>query len=248
MNDNANVRAPAQPKLAAALAKASADIGAGVARNARNSHLGNEYADLGAVVEAVKPNLAKHELSFVQIPGELGEVAGSMVVSVLALLIHSSGEHLSWRSEMIVAPPERKGGGVGPIGPQQIGSAISYLRRYQLRAVFCLADRDDDAEDAQQSAPQQRSAKVESPNRAPVQPTPVSSTKAPEPKSAESVVEPSDDVVIELLGRFGRARSDEQVRAVARDAQRLTPSGSAARRACKRANDEAKARVEKNAR
>ena len=54
-------------KLSGALAKAQAEMPA-VEKNATNPFLKNRYADLGAVIEAAKPILARHGLSVVQMP------------------------------------------------------------------------------------------------------------------------------------------------------------------------------------
>lgn len=94
------------------------------------------YADLADVSEAAMPLLAKHGLSFTCKPraGERGyELAG--------VLLHTSGE----REE-----------GVLPIGgnsPQEIGSSLTYMRRYLLGCLTGLVtDNDDDGNLAQKAA------------------------------------------------------------------------------------------------
>lgn len=121
--------------MAVAMIGAWRDIGAGVVRNANNPHFGNSYADLGAVCELVKPVLAKHGLAFIQYP----TVITSDGVTIVAKLIHESGAVLEYTT-------------VVPLGDkrtaQALGSAITYGRRYQMKSVFGLADRDDDGEGA----------------------------------------------------------------------------------------------------
>ena len=85
------------------------------------------YANLADVVEAAYPLLSKHGLSFscVPRPTERGyELAG--------VLLHSSGEKLE---------------GSLPLSgntPQELGSALTYMRRYLLGAMTGLVTDDDD--------------------------------------------------------------------------------------------------------
>lgn len=114
-----------------ALIVAIGEIGSGVTRNATNPHFKNQYADLAGVCALIKPILARHGLAVIQSPGTLvGEH-----LEITASIIHESGDGTD--HTMLV-----------PIGPkptaQALGSAITYGRRYQLKALFGLADVDDD--------------------------------------------------------------------------------------------------------
>lgn len=126
-------------EMAKSLVGAWAEIGAGVVRNASNPHFGNSYADLGAVCELVKPVLAKYGLAWIQCPTTIQE--GS--VTVVAVLVHESGGQITYTTSI-------------PLGDkrtaQALGSAITYGRRYQMKAVFGLADKDDDGEAASKPA------------------------------------------------------------------------------------------------
>lgn len=95
------------------------------------------YADLAQVTEAVSPVLGKHGLSFTCTP----TMAGNQFVLEYCLL-HESGE---------------KREGVWPLPnpmqtkPQNLGSAITYARRYALMAVTnTFPDKEDD--DGQKAA------------------------------------------------------------------------------------------------
>ena len=86
------------------------------------------YANLADVVEAAYPLLSKHGLSFSCVPrnreGGGYELAG--------ILLHSSGESLE---------------GSLPLSgntPQELGSALTYMRRYLLGAMTGLVTDDDD--------------------------------------------------------------------------------------------------------
>jgi hypothetical protein len=150
--------------LAPALVKASAELKA-VQRDRENSHFRNRYATLDAIIESVRPTLAKHGLAVVQgatapLSREDGLVAGFIVET---MLVHSSGE---WIVSSAVMPLVKA-------DPQSAGSALTYGRRYGLSALLSLAtDDDDDAESAQpprNAAPPRQSAppRAERPAAAP---------------------------------------------------------------------------------
>ena len=120
-------------KLATALVKAQSEMG--VAKmNAVNPFLKNRYADLGSVIDAVKPVLNKHGISYVQHVSALNER-----VSVETILLHESGE---WLGESISL---ELGIEKGKSAAQVAGSIITYLRRYSLAAICGIyADEDTD--------------------------------------------------------------------------------------------------------
>lgn len=86
-----------------------------------------KYATYAAIVEYVRPILAKNKLCYSQ----LVEIDGS----VTTMLMHESGEYLS--STLHIKGEET---------PQGIGSAITYAKRYALASILgVVADDDDDA-------------------------------------------------------------------------------------------------------
>jgi hypothetical protein len=87
------------------------------------------YADLGTITEAVYPLLAEHGLLWTCLPG-LDE-GGRFILRYR--LVHTSGSELSG-----AYPLPTQG------GPQDIGSAITYARRYALTAVLGIVAADDD--------------------------------------------------------------------------------------------------------
>lgn len=98
-----------------------------------------KYAGLDTISAHVLPLLGAHGLSFTAKPTLNAE--GRFVLAYS--LKHSSGEHDDGEF------PLGSGGGT----PQQIGSAITYARRYSLCAVTGVApDEDDDGEAAQHQA------------------------------------------------------------------------------------------------
>lgn len=120
-------------KIAAALVKAQAAIEY-ASKTAANPHLKNKYADLGDVIQAVKPALVANGIAYLQLPCEapLGEIR------LTTRLIHESGE---WIEETMSIPCTKA-------DPQGAGSAITYARRYALAAVTGLYQDDDDGQAA----------------------------------------------------------------------------------------------------
>lgn len=126
-----------QSESITAIAKAlsgfqSADLGA--KKNAKNPHLGNKYADLSSIWDAIREPLAANGLAVVQLPlpGERGELR------LRTQLMHESGE---WLASEIAMP-------LGKMDPQGYGSALTYARRYALAAMLGVTQEDDDAASA----------------------------------------------------------------------------------------------------
>lgn len=119
-------------ELASALAKAQGEITSATKDSKAHAY---KYADLGAVIEAVKPSLNKNGLSFTQ----LIEESDPGTVKVTTLLLHSSGQFLG--STGSTGIPEMKGCNEA----QRAGAAQSYLKRYQLQALTGLPTEDNDA-------------------------------------------------------------------------------------------------------
>lgn len=94
------------------------------------------YADLATVIEAVRPILAKHKLSVIQ---SVSTVDGQ--ARVVTCLMHASGE---W----IESDPVTMGSKTGL--PQEVGSALTYARRYSYAGLLGIApEADDDGNGAQ---------------------------------------------------------------------------------------------------
>ena len=123
--------------LASSMALAFAEIEAAT-KSATNPHFKSKYADLGSVVEAIKPSLIKHGLFFTQHPEPSED--GVIVETVLR---HSGGETLSLGR--IYVPANKR-------DPQGFGSAMTYARRYGLQTGFGVPAEDDDGNAAVRSA------------------------------------------------------------------------------------------------
>lgn len=134
---------PSIVKLAAALTKASAEI-ENATKNATNPHFKNQYADLPEIINTVRPVLAANGLALVQLPGYAEGIA-----TVEGVLMHESGEWIAGTA----------GSRVPKDDPQGVGSATTYLRRYQAAAMLFIGQEDDDGEMASQPAKKAAPAK-----------------------------------------------------------------------------------------
>jgi len=119
-------------KLAPALVAAQAEIG-GAVKGSENPFFKSQYADLNTVILALKPIFVKHGFAVIQLP-----VSDGNGVGVSTRVQHESGEFI----EESFTLPLAKG------DPQTAGSAITYAKRYALKALGLMPDLDDDAEGA----------------------------------------------------------------------------------------------------
>lgn len=133
-----NAEAKIKPCLSAALVKAFAEI-EGATKDKINPHFKSKYADIGSVIDAIKPILAKHDLAFTQHP----QPSESGVI-IETILHHAAGETLSMGTLFV---PANKNDAQG------FGSALTYARRYALMTAFGVPAEDDDGNAAAASAP-----------------------------------------------------------------------------------------------
>lgn len=128
-------------KIAAALAAFQAEMP--TVHKGKRAEVGKysyTYADLADVTEAAMPRLTTHGLSFSSSP-QRAEGGYELV----GTLLHTSGESLSG------ALPLRGN------NPQELGSSITYMRRYLFGCLTGLVtDDDDDGALAQKQQRQQR--------------------------------------------------------------------------------------------
>jgi len=119
-------------ELAKSLCKAQGEMG-GAAKGKDNPFFKSKYADLGAVIQAIKEPFSNNGLSYAQFPIEEGGRIG-----VETILMHASGEWLSQSFTVQLAKQDAQGA----------GSAITYCRRYGLQAVAGIPSEDDDGNEA----------------------------------------------------------------------------------------------------
>jgi len=103
-------------------------------KNSKNPHFKNTYADLSAVIDAVKDALNNNDIVFMQTPTESDDGKLHLVTR----LLHASGE---WIEDTCSCPLPKQ-------DPQGFGSGLTYLRRYSLSSICGLYQDDDDGEQA----------------------------------------------------------------------------------------------------
>jgi hypothetical protein len=162
-------------EIAAALSKANLEI-----RNAEldrvNPHFKNRYATLGSILNAIRVPLAKHGVA----PVQTVSMANGMV-TVTTALIHSSGQAVE-DTAMFPLPNNAT--------VQQMGSAITYLRRYALAAIVgIVGDEDDDGEG-------DRSTRSE-PRREPFKPQAAQGAPAPAARPAPKRTAPVEQATVD---------------------------------------------------
>lgn len=106
------------------LLEAKKEIGK-VAKNAKNPHFKNTYADVNALIEAVEPILHTHGLLLLQ------PIIDNHVVT--RIIDVESGETI----ESALQLPTN-------VTAQQMGSFVSYFRRYTLQSLMSLQTTEDD--------------------------------------------------------------------------------------------------------
>ena len=115
-------------QIATALAAAQADLRNPV-KDAANPHFKSLYADLPSGLAIVRPTLAAHGIALVQATAIDGDV-----MMLETRLIHKSGQWVGSFYPVIKFPAPQ----------QQIGSALTYAKRYSMFALVGIAGADED--------------------------------------------------------------------------------------------------------
>lgn len=105
-------------------------------KNVEKSGISWKYADLAECINTAKPHLAKNGLAVTQF---MGMTNGKQ--SLTTMLTHSSGQYISDETEL---PNAVLNGASGKNPAQVLGSAITYVRRYNYAAIIGMAQEDDD--------------------------------------------------------------------------------------------------------
>ena len=164
-----------------------------IVKDSVNPHFKSKFASLDAIMAAVRPVLTKHGLAISQHPTALE----SGMPALRTILLHTSGDKYQDIMPLAVDKP----------GPQALGSALTYARRYAVLAVLGLvADEDDDANAAQKFT----AGKALAVQVAPVEGVERSSPSAPSPNvggvpagAATPDTRPATDPQRKLLAKLG---------------------------------------------
>lgn len=160
-------------KVSEAIARAQGKLKKAL-KDSTNPHFKSRYADLESVLDAMREAFASEQLAVVQSISQN---------HIMTLVSHSSGEWIETTLPIIIAENATA---------QQIGSAVSYARRYALAMSLGIAQTDDDAE-ATMSRPTPPAAPAPKPtqHKVPV-PEPIAPV-ATEPTATKIDIMPYDD-------------------------------------------------------
>lgn len=122
-------------ELMGALAKAQGVMKAAI-KDSTNPHFKSRYADLASVWDACREALSVNGLAVIQTMDVINEKQ-----ALITTLGHTSGQ---WMKSIMLLPIQRP-------GPQELGSCLSYCRRYSLASMVGVFQDDDDGERAQVS-------------------------------------------------------------------------------------------------
>jgi len=145
-----NIPEPSQQALYIALGDAIEQLDP-ARKSSENPYFNSKYADLNQLLSMVKPVLSANGLTMTQqpitevIPGT-GNVPPVFMVGCKTVLVHCAS---GGRLENDLLLPCTK------LDPQAGGSAISYSKRYAIKALFLMQDVDDDGNSASHQPQQQ---------------------------------------------------------------------------------------------
>jgi hypothetical protein len=132
MSEIKDLMSPSIKELAAALAAAQSEMGCAV-KDSENPFYKSSFADLENVIEVCRPVLPKNGLSVSQVTRLIGDR-----MALVTILMHKSGEWLA--GEYLLTPAKAD--------PQSMAGAVTFARRYALKASVNMSDTDDDGESA----------------------------------------------------------------------------------------------------
>lgn len=165
-------------KIVPALLATQREMGV-VAKSATNPFYKSKYADINGFLEVAIPTLNKNGIVMLQTTSSAGP--GTHFVNTV--LMHESGEFLESGPLALELKAEDM---------QQLGSAITYARRYQLQALLSMEADDDDGNAASKKAPAKTVPNVG-------QSKPVTVLKAPEAPQAAPVAPVAATPVAKLV-------------------------------------------------
>ena len=144
---------PTTPTATSALVQALAALD-NVKANKINPAFKAKYVSLDALLDAIKPVLLDHDLALIQTL-----VSQDGKVGVSTAFLHASGERFDFGTLLVKAEG---------LTAQQIGGAITYIRRQSIQTACGISvDLDDDGAVASgfRPTPSQAAAPASTPNR-----------------------------------------------------------------------------------
>jgi hypothetical protein len=120
-------------ELAESLCLAQSEIEAAV-KGSTNPHFRNKYADISEIIKTVRHVYNKYGISILQ-----EDAFSDGMAHVYTTFLHLSGASITSKPASCIP---------AKFDAQGLGSAWTYLRRYALSALCCLAQEDDDGQSA----------------------------------------------------------------------------------------------------
>jgi len=135
------------PSLFAALSKALGEIGPVTKDNTATARGGRtySYADLTAVLDAIRPKLTELDLWYSQNPGAIRAEGALIIQTIDAIIGHGGGAYILYRTDIPISQQTEQGMGIG----------TSYGRRYQAVGNWSVGMEDNDG---QHNTPPSRSS------------------------------------------------------------------------------------------
>jgi hypothetical protein len=118
------------PEIGTALSLAQGKV-ENAKKTSNNPHFKSKYADLATIWDVIREPLTSEGLSVIQLPCE----APAGQVGLVTHILHKSGQSITERFFC---------GLKDATNPQQVGSCLTYMKRYALLGVAGIASEDDD--------------------------------------------------------------------------------------------------------
>jgi hypothetical protein len=164
-------------------------------KDSKNPHFGSKYAKLEDVIAATYEALNANNFAVTQLPRVIKPVDSDPYMVLVSQLRHTSGDLIE--SEHLIVAKDYN-------NPQQIGSAITYARRYALLAMTGLAPEDDDGNAAVSNGT------ATAPKKSTVATSP--KTDTPVASSTKQASDKQKDYILSLLGqKLGITDPDKQL-------------------------------------
>jgi hypothetical protein len=161
-------------------------------KDSKNPHFGSKYAKLEDVIAATYEALNANNFAVTQLPRVIKPVDSDPYMVLVSQLRHTSGDLIE--SEHLIVAKDYN-------NPQQIGSAITYARRYALLAMTGLAPEDDDG-----------NAAVSNGTTSSAAPKKIVGSDTPVASSTKQASDKQKDYILSLLGqKLGITDPDKQL-------------------------------------
>lgn len=113
-----------------------------VVKDKKNPMLGNNYVSLDALVDYVRPLLARNECALIQ--SESAPTDGKLTqLTVETMILHVSGQYVVTGATVAVAEQTGKDGRERVTTAQTTGAAITYARRYGVALALGITTEED---------------------------------------------------------------------------------------------------------